>query len=302
MAATLELDEEQRVDIVTRFSLHSIPTPQVLKAHEAAVIKAAEDVIANAELQYGEVEFLISNAGTDRHGESIVMEGIDTTVFETNPVVLWAHMYDSVPIGQVTKIWDDGKSKYARVLFDVENDGFANLVYMKILGGFIRAVSIGGFVTKFGIIEENGVTWTDWNTILEMEMIELSICAVGANPEALVTAKRLGFTSKSEQEAFTNFVKRDNVAPGDASRTTQLEKTCEALTAQVSALSSSVEALRAPDQETKKAVKRIVRKRKFVAAKTAAKNVDKLAEQFLSIVNAGLEEEFPNVKTTRSSS
>ena len=291
-----------KIEVRTTFVLKAVPSRNVLNKHNIKVDKA---VNSDSELAYGQVDVLVSNAGVDRYGDRIKMQGIKEDRFLENPVVLWSHNHSDLPIGQVVKIWDDGVSKYARIQFDVDGvDDFAEKVYIKMLTGFIRAVSIGGLVLKYGVVEENAVTYTDYSDIQELEWLELSVCSVGAHPDALVTAKRYGFTTPEDLTSVQKFMSGATIetkSAEDVSRFDQIEKSVEALTAQQSALRSSVEALRVPDQATAPAaVKKHIRKRKLVSVKTAVKNVDKLAEQTLSLINAELEKEFPNVRTTRN--
>lgn len=303
MTQTLEAAQTvaDKIEVRTTFALKGVPSRTVLSEHNIKVDKA---VNSDSSLAYGQVDVLVSNAGVDRYGDSIKMQGIKRDRFMQNPVVLWSHMHSELPIGQVIKVWDDGENLYARIQFDVDGvDDFAEKVYIKMLTGFIRAVSIGGLVIKYGVVEEDAVTYTDYSDIQELEWLELSVCSVGAHPDALVTAKRYGFTTQEEINSVQKFFSSatiENKSAGDDSRFDQIEKSVEALTAQQSALRSSVEALRVPDQATTPVVKKHIRKQKLVSVKTAVKNVDKLAEQTLSLINAELEKEFPNVRTTRN--
>lgn len=140
-------------------------------------------------LEYGEVEVIVSNSGLDRHGEQIMVNGIDTSQIMKNPVLLWGHDYSSLPIGQIKKVWKSSGNLMARIKLDYDLYDFANTVYQMILRGTINAVSVGGLVRQ----------WNDDYTIVEkLEMLELSVVPIGAHPDALVTRKEL----KKEYENF----------------------------------------------------------------------------------------------------
>jgi HK97 family phage prohead protease len=148
-------------------------------------------------LEYGEVEVVVSNSGTDRHGESIIMEGIDTKQISKNPVVLWGHDYSSLPIGKITKLWKSNGNLMARIKLANELYDFADKVYKMIKEGIINAVSIGGIVKE----------WNDDYTIIKkMEMVELSVVPVGAHPDALVTAKSLGIEENEMKQSYKEFL------------------------------------------------------------------------------------------------
>lgn len=154
-------------------------------------------------LQYGQAEFIISNATTDRYGESITMEGIITDTYMKNPVVLWGHDYAALPLGRTLSLRKDGGDLIALVQFDTDLSDFANTVYQQILRGTISAASIGGLVKAYGLTEENT---TDWETIAELEMVEWSVVPVPANPQALVLSKQFGMDDRELKRQYADFV------------------------------------------------------------------------------------------------
>lgn len=171
-------------------------------------IKAAKN------MPYGQIEVVVSNSGVDRHGESIQMSGIDTKQIMRNPVVLWAHDYESLPIGKIEKLWKSGDNLMAKVQFMTDIVPFAETVYKLILAGALNAVSIGGMVKQYGV-EGNK---TDYAKIDKLEMVELSVVPVGAHPDALVTSKTLEKTKVSEEELnerYAEFQKTAKMAAKD---------------------------------------------------------------------------------------
>ena len=139
------------------------------------------------DLPYGEIEVVISSSALDRHGETIQVSGINTKEFMQNPTVLWAHNYEDLAIGKVVKLWKSSGKLMGRIKFATEIVPFAKTVYDLIREGYLNAVSIGGLVREYG--ENKGVT--DYSNITKMDMVELSVVPVGANPEALVMSKAL---------------------------------------------------------------------------------------------------------------
>lgn len=178
---------KKRVQITSSIELAGIPSD--------VETKGVANV--NDSLKYGEVEVIVSNSGTDRHGEQIIMNGIDLAQIKRNPVLLWAHQYSELPIGSILKIWKESGNLMARIKLAYDVYDFADTVYKMIVNGIIRAVSIGGIVKEWN---------EDYTIIKKMEMIELSVVPVGAHPDALVTAKSIGIKKKALKEQFDTFV------------------------------------------------------------------------------------------------
>jgi HK97 family phage prohead protease len=132
------------------------------------------------DLGNGSVECVVTTSAVDRYNESIDTAGIDTTHFMNNPVVLYGHDYSGLPIGKTTKITQMKNKMKAQFQLAVDEYPFAATVYAMIKGGYLNAVSIGGRVKEWS---------EDYKTILQMEMVEFSVVAVPANPDAMITGK-----------------------------------------------------------------------------------------------------------------
>lgn len=196
----------ERVDLTASFDI--IEMPDLMKdanAEDAAIYKELankEGVTVQKGLNYGEVTVIVSNATTDRYGESITMEGIDISQVKRNPVVLWSHKYSELPIGRIIKLWRSNGNLYATIRLDYDLYDFANVVYQMILRGTINAVSIGGLVKKWS---------DDYLTIEELEMVEVSVVPVGANPDALVVAKSMGMDETAFKRSYELFLHKSLV-------------------------------------------------------------------------------------------
>jgi HK97 family phage prohead protease len=111
----------------------------------------------------------------DRHGESISPDGWELKNYRSNPVILYGHNYEGLPIGQATKVYkQDGK-----LLFDIKfsDKSFAKDVFDLFAGGFLRAFSVGFIPLE---LDNKG----DY-TYSKQELLELSAVTVPANPEAV---------------------------------------------------------------------------------------------------------------------
>lgn len=158
--------------------------PEVTKRDIGEKIKLTMsfDSASTKDLGDGVLEAIITTSSVDRHRESVDTEGIDTTNFMNNPVVLYGHDYEGLPIGKALKLTQTKNKIKARFQLAVEEYPFAATVYAMIKSGYLNAISIGGIVREWS---------EDYRTILEMEMVEFSVVPVPANPEALITSRSL---------------------------------------------------------------------------------------------------------------
>ncbi len=123
----------------------------------------------------------------DRDGEIVDAKGLDTSNYERNPVLLYAHDYRSDPIGKVLEIRRDGD----RILFTpqlaIDISPRAKMYFEMIKAGILNAFSIG-FIPKEWQDRDNGAGGTN-RVFTKTELLEISLVPVPANPSALVLAR-----------------------------------------------------------------------------------------------------------------
>lgn len=187
--------------------------------------------VVKASLPEGQVEVIVSTPNKDRQGENINIDGIDLQTMKTNAPVMWSHDYTLAPIGRIEKLWKTAGVLKARVEFALKINPMADMIYQMVKDGFIKAVSIGGIVKEFG---KNVDGTTDYTNISKMEMIELSFCAIGANPEALVTLKAL---------------ESDNIRLNNDSSLEAILKSVLALESNASAMAATLKSVIASDRQ-----------------------------------------------------
>jgi HK97 family phage prohead protease len=132
------------------------------------------------------VHVVASTGALDSHG-SVLRQNWDLKRFEQNPVVLFAHKRDELPIATARKVQVKGSKKERRLEADVEfpppgKFARSDEVWDAIDAGLLRGVSVG-FVPHTVLFEEHEdreVTVLD-----DLELLELSIVPVGSNPETL---------------------------------------------------------------------------------------------------------------------
>ena len=138
---------------------------------------------------------MISTITPDREGDVVVPEGGNFANFMKSPVLMWAHGgtdgYASVPIGSVTALEVmPGHGVKAEWKW-LEGDPFADRIKNAWQQGVVRASSIGFKPLTY---QKNGMG----NDIQTWELLELSLCAIPMNPEAVRSLKALGLMDHAE--------------------------------------------------------------------------------------------------------
>lgn len=126
----------------------------------------------------GTFEVIISTADQDRQGEVVDQNGWDLSFYMLNPVVLFAHDYQSLPVGVCTNIRTEGGKTIAQGKFAPADANPMGQQIRRLYDlGMIRTVSVG-FIPKEFDPNDNG-------RILKAELLEFSFVPVPANPYAL---------------------------------------------------------------------------------------------------------------------
>lgn len=135
-----------------------------------------------------EMQFTISTESVDRMGDTIKADGWELDAFRKNPVVLWAHDNQSLPIGKATRVWiEDGKLKATAEFTPEGMAKFNDTIFEMLKGGFLNAVSVGFMPKDWKFTEDaNRRFGIDF---LKQELMEFSVVSVPANPEALIDEK-----------------------------------------------------------------------------------------------------------------
>lgn len=180
------------------------------------------------DLGNGAFSATVTTSDVDRTGESIDTSGINTEDYMKNPVVLYGHDYQGLPIGKATKVTSFKNKMVAQFQLAIAEYPFAATVAAMIKGGYLNAVSIGGIVTK----------WDEtFTNILGMNMLEFSVVPVPANPHAVITAsfeQATGKTAAVVAEEFHDFVEKstaEKLKTLDSNALSEHIKSLKALTA-----------------------------------------------------------------------
>jgi hypothetical protein len=93
-----------------------------------------------------------------------------------------SHRYDQFPIGKVTNIKIDGKQLTFKAIFS-EATILAREAAQLVEEGILKAFSVGFIPREYDVKNPSVIT--------KAELLEISLVAIPANPEAIVTAKSM---------------------------------------------------------------------------------------------------------------
>lgn len=145
------------------------------------------------------LRFVFSDGSIDRSGDTINPDGWDLTGFLKNPVALWSHDSSSPPIGRAANV---GPVK-GKLLGDIEFmppevSPFADSIYRMVKAGYLRGVSVGFMPEKWTFVDERdrpfGINF------IEQSLLEISLCALPCNENALLQARADGIDTKFIRE------------------------------------------------------------------------------------------------------
>jgi HK97 family phage prohead protease len=151
------------------------------------IVRLAVEAEVRALHRDRQVRFRITTGAPDRMKDTVDPKGWVLTAYRRNPVLLWSHQYTDLPIGKTVDIQSDDRGLLAVAQFATKEEyAFADTVYQLILGGYLNATSVGFKPLKHVYNEARGGV-----DFLEQELLEVSVCPVPANAEALVEGRSI---------------------------------------------------------------------------------------------------------------
>jgi HK97 family phage prohead protease/HK97 family phage major capsid protein len=155
----------------------------------------------------GGMEFILSDETPDRLDDVIMSDGWDFKDFKRNPIALFGHRSD-FPIGRWNNIRVENKGLRAQLEMAPEGTSpRIDEIRRLVDAGFLKAVSVG-----FKPIEMEDREGTNWGSVYtKCELVECSVVAVPANPNALAVAKSLNISPEIMDMVFAGQGKGDRV-------------------------------------------------------------------------------------------
>lgn len=134
------------------------------------------------------LDFTISTGSVDRYGDTVSVDGWRLENYRSNPVVLWMHDNQMLPVGRGVNVRVEDGSLQARVEFTPAGMArFNDTVFEMLKAGFLSATSVGFAPVKYNFVDDPkrgfGVDF------IEQELLEFSIVTVPANAEALIEGR-----------------------------------------------------------------------------------------------------------------
>jgi HK97 family phage prohead protease len=146
------------------------------------------------------LSFILSDATPDRYGDVIAVEGWQLANFKRNPIALFSHDPKFI-VGK----WKNLRVESASLRGDLElaQEGTSERIdeiRRLVSAGILKAVSVG-----FKPIEHEAIDKEDpWGGVryTKSELVETSLVAVPANPNALAVAKSFGISPDTLRLVF----------------------------------------------------------------------------------------------------
>lgn len=164
----------------------------------------------------------VSTRQWDRMREKFAKGAWDLTNFRNNPVVLWAHNSQTLPIAKALQVEEDDFGLLAKMEFDQEQV-FAMQVFSMFSRGFLNTFSVGFWPKEYQMEpmdddpEKKGVVWT------KAELLEFSAVPIPANPGAVIVREDADLIVKTLGDKFIRNV-NDTLTVLDVSQVEDLEK------------------------------------------------------------------------------
>jgi HK97 family phage prohead protease len=182
-----DLDESEAEDICEMEWENRMTTPVITKTHADA---SAGDPLS----------FVLSDATPDRYGDVIVVDGWQLGNFKKNPVALFSHDPKFI-VGR----WKNLRVESNGLRGDLElaREGTSDRIdeiRRLVEAGILKAVSVG-----FKPLEHEPIDKEDpWGGVryTKSELVETSLVAVPANPNALAVAKSFGVSPDTLRLVF----------------------------------------------------------------------------------------------------
>lgn len=162
------------------------------------------------------LRFILSDETITR-GFIVRAKGWDLSTYKSNPIVIFAHDGNTVVVGKGDKVWIDETK--LQVMLDIEflPEGMydvSDLLYDVYASGFMRGISPGFKVDPDSIDYPDRSDGSDGPMAIynKQTLLEVSLCAIPANRNALVTNKYVdesiesGLVTRKEVDVLLSWI------------------------------------------------------------------------------------------------
>lgn len=203
------------------------------------------------------LDFVLSDETPDRMGDVIRIDGWQLDNFRKNPIALFGHRAD-FPIGTWSRLRvEDGALRGLLTLAPQGTSSRIDEIRRLIEANILRAVSVG-----FRPIESRPRGADAPGVLFErQELVEASLVAIPANPNAIVAAKSLGISEETRKLVFAEpGVQREKSSPvtKEVNVITKLDAHIAKLDAQAQVVRAELERLISRQRECSAAAREAV--------------------------------------------
>jgi HK97 family phage prohead protease/HK97 family phage major capsid protein len=201
-------DDEMHEDYMDRCTEDNDEDECQLKWEESRSVHGGIVHKTHAEAVQG-MDFILSDDTPDRMGDVISSDGWDFKSFASNPIALFNHN-PNFPIGRWKDLRVDKNALKGRLVMAPE--GTSNRIdeIRKLIdAGILKAVSVGFRDIESEPLEKKNPY--SGRRFIKQELVETSLVAIPANPNALAVVKSLGISPQTLDLVFVKHDKRDQV-------------------------------------------------------------------------------------------
>lgn len=139
------------------------------------------------------ITFILSDESVNVYGFRTLVDGIDVTQFERNPVMLYNHNDREMPIGTWLNLRKENRKLLADANFDYDDpDPEVQRVIGKVERGIIKMVSVGLCDVELSDDYKYRIEGQTLPTVIKSRLRESSIVTFGANHNAIKLYDRTG--------------------------------------------------------------------------------------------------------------
>lgn len=164
----------------------------------AFVAKAANEFVPGERADIS----TITDSSVDHDGEIVIASGIDLTLYRKNPVTLYQHRRDMMPVGKAQWIKLQGKSIKAKTVYASRPNGWEGNwnpdgVWSLVQEGVLSGKSIGFIPLEGRLPNDEELAAGATKVFTKSVLVEYSVVSIPSNKQALVEAVSKGLVTKS---------------------------------------------------------------------------------------------------------
>ena len=175
--------------------------------------------------------FILTDESVNCYGYRVLTSGAELDRFRQNPVMLYSHDNHLLPIGTWQNLRVEGTRLLADAAFDLD-DPFAAEVARKVEAGILRCCSIGFDIIEVSDDQSLLLPGQTQGTVTRWQLLECSLCAIGANPAAmkLVAGQHITLSYLNNQTNQTTPTNQNNQSNNNQNQTTMPNQENQELT------------------------------------------------------------------------